>query len=171
MRLWHLNDLCLHWSTKHDWNKVGSYFAFNWHIHFFSTDMQRVLFKGTSIVQQAGLIYHVLSRRWSTRDNKCNKDANGQSVRCKTTCTHCTIRKGIQLDLCKELWPLTSFEAWGAHCWPLLFTYFHMSMANKSIPLFCIPFKNLISTVQWRWNSNDLAALKQYELDWVREKL
>lgn len=28
-----------------------------------------------------------------------------------------------------------------AYCWPLLFTYLKMSMANKSVPLFCMPCK------------------------------
>ena len=55
-----------------------------------------------------------------------------------------------RLDLCKAPWPLTRLlEVHTAdHCsLPRLSS---QSTANKSIPLFCIPCKNLNSTVQWR---------------------
>lgn len=50
-----------------------------------------------------------MSRKKSSRGNACNEDVDGQSVRCKTTCTHFLLKKGIQLNLCKALWHLTGF--------------------------------------------------------------
>lgn len=156
---------------------LADIFPFSWYIQFSSIDIRRVLLKpeGKSIVQHTAFIYRTMSGKRSSRGNTCNEDVYGRSLRCKTTCTLFPHKKAIQLDLCKALWPLTSFlEVHTAdHCslpisrWPWQTNLWHY---------FAYHVKNLNSTAQWTYNSNgeesnDTAALKQREVDWVGEEL
>lgn len=90
---------------------LADIFPFSWYIQFSSIDIRRVLLKpeGKSIVQHTAFIYRTMSGKRSSRGNTCNEDVYGRSLRCKTTCTLFPHKKAIQLDLCKALWPLTSF--------------------------------------------------------------
>lgn len=90
-----------------------------------------------------------MSEKRSSGGNACNEDVDGRSVRCKTTCTYFPLKKQTSLTYAKLHDPWQGF----LRCILLTIALYlsSQSTANKSIPLFCIPCKNLNSTVQWRW--------------------
>lgn len=91
----------------------GWYFPFRSCIHFSSIDIQQVLFKpeGKSIVQHTAFIYNALCQgRDATGIMHAMKMSmvNLSDVKQHVPISH-SRKKGMQLDLCKALWPLTSF--------------------------------------------------------------
>lgn len=104
--------------------------------------MWSVLLKleGKSIVQQSVFMYCSRSCKTSNWGNKCDEEFDGWCLRCKTTCTHFPRKRSDSAWLMQSTLTLQKISE-RKRRWLLLFTFWLIITANKSVALICIHVK------------------------------